>query len=63
MDKKERNMIINIVWKPFFAAFTTALLSMSTELPPALIGIILGIAASAACYLDLKKYIKTKDKF
>ncbi|MCI6561663.1 MAG: hypothetical protein ACI4J2_02380 [Ruminococcus sp.] len=58
MDKKEKNLIINIVWKPFFAAIMTACLSLGTELPPILIGITLGIAASIACYLDLKKFIK-----
>lgn len=61
MDKKEKNLIINIVWKPFFAALMTTMLIMKTELPALLIGITLGLACSFACYLDLKKYIKMKD--
>lgn len=60
--KKEKNLIINILWKPFFAAIMTATLIVSTELSPVLIGISLGIASSAACYLDLKKYLKAKEK-
>lgn len=61
MNKKERNLIINIVWKPFFSAMMTMTLIMSTELPDILIGITLGLASSLACYLDLKKYMKNKE--
>ncbi len=63
MNKKERNLIINIVWKPFFAAIMTTTLIVRTELSPVLIGISLGIASSFACYLDLKKYLKSKENF
>lgn len=56
MDKKEKKLMIRVVWKPFFSAIATAILIMSTELPPLLIGIALGAASSFACYLDLKKY-------
>ncbi|MBE5903465.1 MAG: hypothetical protein E7275_04175 [Pseudobutyrivibrio sp.] len=62
MDKKERNLIINIVWKPFFSAIMTTILIMQTELPAILIGITLGLAGSLACYLDLMKFIKNKEK-
>ena len=62
MDKKERNLIINIVWKPFFLALMTMILIRSTELPDILIGTTLGIASSFACYLDLKKFINNKEK-
>ena len=62
MDKKERNLILNIVWKPFFAAIMTAILIMNTEIPDILIGITLGLASSFACYLDLKKFMKNKEK-
>ena len=61
MDKKERSLVLNIVWKPFFAAMMTAVLSVKTELPPLLIGAALGIAASVACYLDLRRYRGEKD--
>lgn len=61
MNKKERNLIINIVWKPFFSAMMTMTLIMSTELPDILIGITLGLGGSLACYLDLKKYMKNKE--
>ena len=62
MDKKERNLIINIVWKPFFSSIMTTILIMQTELPAILIGITLGLAGSLACYLDLMKFIKNKEK-
>ena len=61
MNKKERNLIINIVWKPFFSAMMTMTLIMSTELPDILIGITLGLGGSLACYLYLKKYMKNKE--
>ncbi len=61
MNKKERNLIINIVWKPFFSAMMTTSLIMSTELPNLLIGITLGLGGSLACYLDLKNYMKNKE--
>ena len=60
MEKKERNLIVNIIWKPFFAAIMTTVLISSTDLPPVLIGITLGLASSIACYLDLKKIYKNK---
>ena len=62
MEKKERNLIINILWKPFFAAVTTASLTISTEIHPIIIGLALGAASSIACYLDLKRYIDHKMK-
>ena len=60
MDKKERSLVLNIVWKPFFAAMMTAVLSVKTELPPLLIGAALGIAGAAACCLDLRRYLRDK---
>lgn len=62
MEKKERNLIINILWKPFFAAVMTAGLSLKTEIHPIIIAVALGAASSIACYLDLKRYIKYKTK-
>ena len=61
MDKKEKNLLINIVWKPFVSALFTMSLIISTELNPILIGVSIGIASSIGCYMDLKKYIKTKE--
>ena len=61
MDKKEKNLIIYIVWKPFVSALFTMSLIISTELNPILIGVSIGIASSIGCYMDLKKYIKTKE--
>lgn len=61
MDKKEKNLLINIVWKPFVSALFTMSLIISTELNPILIGVNIGIASSIGCYMDLKKYIKTKE--
>ena len=61
MNKKTKNFFINMLWKPFFAAIMTATLCVSTELPEILIGISMGIAASAGCYLDIKKYLSQKD--
>lgn len=60
MEKKERSLIINIIWKPFFAAIMTAILIVGTELHPIIIGLALGAASSIACYLDLKRYMKYK---
>ena len=54
MDKKERNLIINVVWKPFVSALFTMSLIISTELNPIFIGVTIGIASSIGCYLDLK---------
>ena len=34
----------------------------NSELPDILIGVTLGIASSLACYLDLRKFIKSKEK-
>jgi len=62
MDKNERNLIINIEWKPFLAAIMTMGLIRSTELLDILIGVTLGIASALACYLDLRKFIKSKEK-
>ncbi len=56
MDTKEKRLAVSIVWKPFFAAVMTAILAIKTELPALLIGAALGLASSAACYWDLKKY-------
>lgn len=61
MDKNEKNLLINIVWKPFVSALFTMSLIISTELNPILIGVSIGIASSIGCYMDLKKYIKTKE--
>lgn len=61
MDKKERNLIINIVWKPFVSALFTMSLIISTELNPVIIGVTIGIASSIGCYMDLKRYLKTKE--
>ena len=60
MDKKERTLVLDIAWKPLFAALMTAILSMKTGLHPLLIGATLGIAASIACYLDLRRYLREK---
>ena len=57
MDKKAKSLFINALWKPFFAAIMTAGLCVSTELPEILIGVTIGVAASAGCYLDIKKYL------
>ena len=62
MEKKERALIINIIWKPFFAAIMTASLTVGTEIHPIIIGSALGVASSIACYLDLKRYMKHKMK-
>ena len=61
MNKKTNKFFINALWKPFFAAIMTAILCVNTELPEILIGITMGIAASAGCYLDIKKYLSQKD--
>lgn len=51
--KKEE--IINIAWKPLFAAVMTGILSKATAIDPVVIGLALGIAAACACILDIKK--------
>lgn len=61
MDKKTKNCFINVLWKPFFAATMTAILCINTELPEILIGISMGIASSAGCYFDIKKYLSQKE--
>ena len=61
MDKKTKNFFINVLWKPFFAAIMTAILCVSTELPEILIGVSIGVAASAGCYFEIKKYLSQKD--
>lgn len=48
--------IANIVWKPFFAAFMTGLLSFK-GMNPLLVGTVLGIAAAVSCYYEIKKMI------
>ena len=60
MNKEERKLIINIVWKPLFAAIMTAVLIMGTGIHPIVIGVTLGIASAAACFLDLKKFLEKK---
>lgn len=58
MDRK----IANIVWKPFFAAFMTGLLSRN-GLNPVLVGALLGIASAVSCYYEIKKMLaSTADK-
>ena len=56
MDKT-KSFFINVLWKPFFAAIMTAILCKATELPEILIGVSIGVAASAGCYFDVKKYL------
>ena len=51
MDKKEKNLILNIVWKPFASALFTMSLIIITELNPILIGVSIGIASSIGCYI------------
>ena len=60
MDKT-KSFFINMLWKPFFAAIMTASLCKATELPEILIGVAIGVAASAGCYFDIKKYLSRKD--
>ena len=61
MDMKTKSFFVTALWKPLFAAIMTAILCVSTELPEILIGVTIGVAASAGCYLDIKKYLSQKD--
>ena len=54
MSKKD---IINIAWKPFFAAVMTGILTNATGIHPVLLGLGFGGAAAVSCYIELKKYV------
>ena len=61
MKKRERNFLINVMWKPIFAAFMTAILARGTGFNTYIIALCLGIASSAACYLDFRVFMTTKE--
>jgi hypothetical protein len=58
MKKNERNFLINVMWKPLFAALMTAALSKGTGVDSYIIAVFLGVASAAACYLDYKVFMK-----
>lgn len=61
MKKKERNFLVNIMWKPVFAAIMTAVLARGTGFNPFIIAAILGAASSAACYLDYRVFLTNQE--
>lgn len=60
--KKSCTQIINICWKPLFAAIMTGILAEKTSINSILLGTVLGIAAAIACYLDVKRILKQKEE-
>ena len=61
ITKKRCNQIINICWKPMFAAIMTGILAQKTSINSILLGTVLGIAAATACYFDVERLLKKED--
>lgn len=60
MKNIKKSQIINICWRPMFAALMTGILSKSTDFDAIVIGLVLGTAASIACYFEVKKLLPEK---
>lgn len=52
--------VLNICWKPLFAALMTGILSQATQIHPILIGGMLGIAAAISCYMEVNRLLRDK---
>lgn len=53
--------VLNICWKPLFAALMTGILIQTTQIHPILIGALLGIAAAISCCLEVNRLLRDKD--
>lgn len=62
MKQKKNSLLFGMAWKPLFAAAMTGILAKSSSIDPILIGLLLGIAAAAACWREGKKWLDAVEK-